>query len=333
MPKRDFLRLTDLSRQELDDLLRRGIELKRQWKTGRMSSALAGKCLGLIFDKPSTRTRVSFEVAMGQLGGRSLYLEPGTTQIKRGEPVADSARVLSRYLDGLAIRTFDQEIIEEWARWATVPIINGLTNLLHPCQIFCDLLTLIEKRGSYRGLKLAYIGDGNNMANTWIEAASMLDFTLTLACPKGYEPDSGILREARRQPGVQIELTHDPFQAVEGADVVYTDVWASMGQEREAKKRKRLFKGYQVNRRLLQRARRDAWVMHCLPAHVGEEISVEVLEGPQSVVFDQAESRLHGQKALLEWLLTRSAAPRFAWGGGDPKRRSRSTPGKPQPSG
>jgi ornithine carbamoyltransferase len=306
MTKRDLLSLTDLSRGEIDNLLKKSVGLKRKWRKGLSHHPLAGMCLGLIFDKPSTRTRVSFEVAMTQLGGHPLYLDPATTQMKRGEPIADSARVLSRYLDGIVIRTFDQAAVEEWARWSSVPVINGLTDLLHPCQVFCDLMTLLEKRGSYKGLKVAYIGDGNNMANTWVQAASLLDFSLALACPKEYPPDAKILAEAMRDAQARVELTPNPFKAVAGADVVYTDVWASMGQEKERKERKERFKGYQVNSELLRRAKKGALVMHCLPAHIGEEISGEVLEGSQSVVFDQAENRLHGQKAILEFLLKKS---------------------------
>ncbi|MCX5907119.1 MAG: ornithine carbamoyltransferase, partial [Deltaproteobacteria bacterium] len=199
--------------------------------------------------------------------------------------------------------TFEHEIVLEWARWSSVPVINGLTDLLHPCQIFCDLLTIVEKRKTYRGLKIAYVGDGNNMANTWIEAASFLDFSLSLACPKGYGPDSRILAEAQKKSARGIEVTVDPDRAVRDADVIYTDVWASMGQEKERAERKRRFKGYEVNSRLLRKAKRGALVMHCLPAHAGEEISAEVFEGPQSAVFDQAENRLHGQKTILEFLL------------------------------
>jgi ornithine carbamoyltransferase len=306
MTKRDLLSLTDLSRGEIDTLLKKSVELKRKWRKGLPHHPLAGMCLGLIFDKPSTRTRVSFEVAMSQLGGHPLYLDPATTQIKRGEPIADSARVLSRYLDGIIIRTYAQATVEEWARWSSVPVVNGLTDLLHPCQIFCDLMTLLEKRGSYKGLKVAYIGDGNNVANTWVQAAALLDFSLALACPKEYAPEAKILAEARREAAGRIEVLLDPFEAVAGADVVYTDVWASMGQEKERKERQERFRGYQVNSRLMQRAKKGALVMHCLPAHAGEEISEEVLEGPQSIVFDQAENRLHGQKAILEWLLKKS---------------------------
>ena len=303
MKKRDFLSLADISRSEIDALLKRSLVLKKRWKKGLTDSPLAGKSLGLVFDKPSTRTRVSIEVAMTQLGGHPVYLDPGTTQIKRGEPIADSARVLSRYLDGVVIRTFDQATVEEWGRWSSVPVINGLTDLLHPCQVFCDLLTIIEKRGNYKGLKIAYIGDGNNIANTWVQAAALLDIALSLACPRGYQPNAKFLAEATRGRKARIELTRDPWQAIQGSDVVYTDVWASMGQEKERKERHKRFQGYQVNTALLRRAKRGALVMHCLPAHAGEEISSEVLEGPQSVVFDQAENRLHGQKAILEWLL------------------------------
>jgi ornithine carbamoyltransferase len=301
--KRDFLRLTDFTAGEVDALLKRSLALKKRWKKGLRDNSLAGKCIGLIFDKASTRTRVSFEVAMRQLGGSSIYLDPGTTQIKRGESIADSARVLSRYLDGVVLRTFDHAIVEEWSRWASVPIINGLTDLLHPCQIFCDLLTIVEKKKTYRGLKLAYVGDGNNVANSWVEAASMLDFSLALACPKWYEPDAHILKEAGEKVKGRLMISQDPVEAVRGADIVYTDVWASMGQEEEREERLKTFQGYRVDAKLMQKAGENALVMHCLPAHAGEEISAEVLEGPQSIVFDQAENRLHGQKGILEFLL------------------------------
>ncbi len=322
MKKKDFLSLGDVSRSEIDALLKRSLVLKKRWKQGLADAPLAGKSLGLVFDKPSTRTRVSFEVAMSHLGGFAIYLDPGTTQIGRGEPIADSARVLSRYLDGVVIRTFDQADVEEWARWSSVPVINGLTDLLHPCQVFCDLLTIVEKKGGYRGLKIAYIGDGNNMANTWIQAASLLDLRLSLACPEGYQPDAQILAQAARYHS-RVELFQDPRQAARGSDVVYTDVWASMGQEKERQERIRRFQGYQVNAEVLRLAKKEALVMHCLPAHAGEEISAEVLEGPQSVVFDQAENRLHGQKAILEWLLKDSSR-------GEPKERRRGSQRAPQ---
>lgn len=302
MEKRDFLRLIDLSAAEIDFLLKRSLKIKKKWKKGIDYTPLKGKSLGLIFEKPSTRTRVSFEVAMTQLGGHALYLDPETTQLKRGESIADSARVLSRYFDGLVMRTFAQSTLEEWAKWASIPIINGLTDLLHPCQVFCDLLTILEKKGTYQGLKIAYIGDGNNMANTWLEAASILNIKLALACPPGYQPDAQILAAAQRK-NASIEIFTDPKQAADQADVLYTDVWASMGQEQEKKKRRKDFQGFQINDLLLKKAKREAVVMHCLPAHPGEEITAEVLNGPQSIVFDQAENRLHGQKILLEFFL------------------------------
>lgn len=239
---------------------------------------------------------------MTHLGGHALYLDPGTTQLKRGESIADSARVLSRYFDGLVLRTFAHSTIEEWAQWASIPVINGLTDLLHPCQVFCDLLTILEKKGTYQGLKIAYIGDGNNMANSWIEAASLVNINLSLACPAGYQPDATILAAAKKK-GAAIEISSDPFSAAEKADVLYTDVWASMGQEKERKKRLKHFQGFQINDSLLRQAKKQALVMHCLPAHPGEEITADVLNGPQSIVFDQAENRLHGQKILLAYFL------------------------------
>lgn len=306
MEKKDFLRFSDFSRKEIQALLRRSLDLKKRWKRGIPDPSLRGKTLGLIFEKPSTRTRVSFEVAMVQLGGHPIYMDPGTTQIKRGETVADSARVLSRFMDAVVLRTFAQETVEEWARWASVPVINGLTDLLHPCQIFCDLLTIVEKKGKYEGLKVAYVGDGNNMANTWLQAASLLNFSLSLACPKEYRPDSGILAAAKKEAGERIVMTTDPAQAVRGADIIYTDTWTSMGQEKEREKRLRRFQGYQVDAALVRKAQKGALVMHCLPAHAGEEISLEVMEGPHSIVFDQAENRLHGQKAILEYLMKKT---------------------------
>jgi ornithine carbamoyltransferase len=306
MKKRDVLRFIDFSEKEIQGLLKRSLYLKKRWKRGMQDQPLRGMSLGLIFDKPSTRTRASFEVAMVQLGGAAIYMDPGTTQIRRGETVADSARVLSRFLDGIVLRTFAQETVEEWARWASVPVINGLTDLLHPCQIFCDLLTIVEKKGKYKGLKVAYVGDGNNMANTWLEAAAHLDFFLSLACPKEYWPDPTILAVAKKNAGERIAMTTDPARAVRGADIIYTDTWTSMGQEEEREKRLKHFRGYQVDSQLLRQAGKGAMVMHCLPAHAGEEITLEVIEGPQSIVFDQAENRLHGQKAILEYLMKKN---------------------------
>jgi ornithine carbamoyltransferase len=301
--KRDFLSFKDWSMEELDSLLKRASELKEMQKKGIEHHPLKGKTLSMIFEKSSTRTRVSFEVGMFQLGGHAIFMSPRETQIGRGEPVKDTARVLSRYVDGIMIRTFSQEMVEELARYASIPVINGLTDLLHPCQVMADLMTIIEKKGGYEGLNVAWIGDGNNMANSWIEAAGKLGFNLTLACPKGYTPDPDILGDAHKTARGKIRLTSDPMDAARDADVINTDVWASMGQEEEKEQREKAFKGYQVNAELMNVAKRDAIVLHCLPAHRGEEITEEVIEGPNSAVWDQAENRLHVQKAIMERLM------------------------------
>jgi ornithine carbamoyltransferase len=258
---------------------------------------LAGKSLAMIFMKASTRTRVSFEVGAWQLGGHALFLSPRDVQLGRGEPIADTARVLSRYVDGIMIRTFAHSEVEELAKYADVPVINGLTDLLHPCQILADLLTIRQHLGSIDGRKVAWIGDGNNMANSWINAAYRLGFDLTLACPEGYDPDRTILERAQKVANVRV--VRDPGEAVEGADVVNTDVWASMGQEDEQAVREKAFKGYIVDEALMSRAQQDAIFMHCLPAHRGEEVSAAVIDGLQSVVWDEAENRLHVQKAIM----------------------------------
>jgi ornithine carbamoyltransferase len=258
----------------------------------------------MIFDKPSTRTRVSFEAGMAQLGGTTIYLDHGQTQLARNEPMPDTARVLSRYVDGVVMRTFAQETVAELARHAAIPVINGLTDTHHPCQVLSDVMTVEERLGRVEGLKIAWIGDGNNMANSWITAALRLDFELYLACPPGYEPDPALLNQAQEEKR-PVYLGKDPFKAVAGAQVINTDVWASMGQEKEAAARMEAFRPYQVNANLLQAAPHEAMVLHCLPAHRGEEITGEVLDGPQSAVWDQAENRLHFQKALLEWLLSK----------------------------
>ncbi|MEO8193954.1 MAG: ornithine carbamoyltransferase, partial [Gemmatimonadales bacterium] len=258
---------------------------------------LAGKSLAMIFMKASTRTRVSFEVGTWQLGGHALFLSPRDVQLGRGEPIADTARVLSRYVDGIMIRTFAHSEVEELARYATVPVINGLTDLLHPCQVLADLLTIRQHLGGISGRRVAWIGDGNNMANSWINAAYVLRFDLTLACPEGYEPDPAFLRRA--QAVADVRVVRDPAEAVEGADVVNTDVWASMGQEEEQGIREKAFKGYIVDEALMSRAQQDAIFLHCLPAHRGEEVSAAVIDGPQSVVWDEAENRLHVQKAIM----------------------------------
>ncbi len=298
MAKRDFLSFGDLSRQDLLDLL----DLASRMKSGRYKEQpLAGKSLAMIFAKSSTRTRVSFEVGTKQLGGDALFLSSRDIQLGRGEPIKDMARVLSRYIDGIMIRTFAQADVEELAKYATVPVINGLTDLLHPCQLLADLLTITEQFGSLDGRVVAWIGDGNNMANSWIEAAALMGFELRLACPEGYEPNHQIFEDGARR--TKISITEDPKEAIAGADVVNTDVWASMGQEGEAEARQKAFAGYCVDARLMQIAARDAIVLHCLPAHRGEEISEEVLEGPQSRVWDEAENRLHAQKALMAMVM------------------------------
>ncbi|MBM4275915.1 MAG: ornithine carbamoyltransferase [Deltaproteobacteria bacterium] len=300
--KRDLLTILDLSREEIKALLQRAVELKGLHRQGQNPHPLAGKTLAMIFDKPSTRTRVSFEAGMAQLGGTSIYLAPGQTQLDRGEPISDTARVLSRYVDAVVIRTFAQKTVEDLARHSSIPIINGLTDTHHPCQVLSDLLTIQERFGTVEGLKVAWVGDGNNMANSWVTAALHMDFALYLACPQGYGPDGDLLHDAQKQ-GRHIYLGHDPHWAVQDAHVINTDVWASMGQEAEAAARKEVFKPYQVNAELMKLALPQAIVLHCLPAHRGEEITSEVLDGPQSAAWDQAENRLHLQKALLEWLL------------------------------
>ncbi|NIQ38376.1 MAG: ornithine carbamoyltransferase [Proteobacteria bacterium] len=301
--KKDFLSLFDWSKEEMDEFLASAKALKEDQKKGTSRSSLRGKTIGMIFDKPSTRTRVSFEAGMAQLGGQSIFLSGGELQLSRGETIADTARVMSRYVDGVVIRTFSHKMVEDFAHHAEVPVINGLTDLLHPCQILSDLFTLTEKRGQYKNLSIVYVGDGNNVANSWINAAARLGFALTLACPEGYQPNKGILARAFQQEGSKIRLIEDPGEAVRGADVIYTDVWASMGQEAEAGKRADIFGPFQVNQQLVKKADKKVLVMHCLPAHRGDEITDEVIDGPHAIVWDQAENRLHVQKAILERLL------------------------------
>ena len=301
--KKDILTLFDLSKEDFDLLFERAAELKKRFKSGVTDRTLGGKTLGLIFDKPSTRTRISFEAAMAQLGGTPIFISAKDTQIARNEPVQDTARVLSRYLDGLAIRTYSQEFLDEFAEFATIPVINALTDLFHPCQVLSDIMTVIEVKGGYEGIKIAWIGDGNNVAHSWINAAAVLGLNLVLACPDGYSPDRGVMERALDRRVGKIVLTTDPVEAVDNADVVYTDVWASMGQEGELDDRKRVFEPFQVNKKLLKNAAENAVVMHCLPAHRGEEIHEDVLEGPNSVVWDQSENKLHMHKAILDVLL------------------------------
>ncbi|MDQ6975972.1 MAG: ornithine carbamoyltransferase [Mariprofundaceae bacterium] len=297
-----FLTLMDLSATTGKALLARAIVLKRLQAEGTPHRILAGKTLGMIFDKSSTRTRVSFEVGMFQLGGHALFLHSNVTQLGRGESIADSARVLSRMVDGITIRTFEHAIVEEFARYSQVPVINALTNLTHPCQILADLMTFWEHRGVIAGRTFCWIGDGNNMLHSWINACRTFDFSLHYACPAGYEPDAALLAAATAQ-GANIVAFDDPMQAVVGADMVTTDVWASMGQEDEQAQRKKNFAHYQVTTAMMSEANPNAIFMHCLPAHRGEEVAAEVIDGSQSVVWDEAENRLHVQKALLEWLL------------------------------
>jgi len=296
--KRDFLAVPDLSKSELLALFDLATCMKRGEYAGR---PLAGKTLGMIFTKSSTRTRVSFEVGAFHLGGHALFLSSRDIQIGRGEPIRDTARVLSRYVDGIMIRTFDQAEVEELARFATVPVINGLTDLQHPCQILADLLTVREALGGWEGKVIAWVGDGNNMAHSWLDAAGVLGFELRLACPKRYQPDPAILERNRAR--TRVVLTEDPAEAVRGAHVVNTDVWASMGQEAEQAERAEAFRGYLVDAGLMRLADRRAIFLHCLPAHRGEEVADEVIEGPQSRVWDEAENRLHVQKALMATLM------------------------------
>ncbi|MEA1935408.1 MAG: ornithine carbamoyltransferase [Thermodesulfobacteriota bacterium] len=299
--KKDLLNIYDLEKAVFDEIFERAKRLKKMLKYGESHTPLKGKTLGMIFDKSSTRTRLSFEAGMYQLGGMAIFLSVHDIQLGRGETTADTASIMSRYLNGVMIRTFSQELVNEFARYATIPVINGLTDLLHPCQILSDLFTLVEKKGKYEGLKVAYVGDGNNIANSWINAAAKLPFQLALACPAGYDPDETILERGVMEG--EVILYRDPSEAAKDADVVYTDVWASMGQEDEHEKRVEVFRNYQVNKELIGCAKDNAIIMHCLPAHRGEEITADVIDGPCSVVVDQAENRLHVQKAIMEILM------------------------------
>ena len=299
---KDFLSLADWIREELEQIFEFTRELKAKQKRGEAHRLLAGKTLAMIFEKSSTRTRVSFEVGMVQLGGHPLFLSSGTTQIGRGEPIKDTARVMARYCDAIMIRTYSQEAVEELARWSSVPVINGLTDMYHPCQLMADLFTVIEHKGDYQGLTYCWIGDGNNMGNSWINAAAVFGFELRVATPKGYLPHAEVMARARKA-GARITYTHDPLEAARGAHVLNTDVWASMGMESERLEREKAFAGYQINADILGAADPDCLVLHCLPAHRGEEITDEVIESSHSVVFDEAENRLHVQKAILATLM------------------------------
>jgi ornithine carbamoyltransferase len=303
--KRDLLSMLDLEK-DLIGILELATSIKNRTKAGEPYEPLRGKSLAMIFEKASTRTRVSFEVGMTQLGGHALFLSPSDLQIGRGETIADTARVLSRFVDGIMYRAYRSENVRELAKHASVPVINGLDDKEHPCQIVADLMTILEHKGTLKGLKLAYVGDGNNVCNSLLVGCAEVGMHVTAGTPKGFEPDPRLLSEARRigkTTGARVEVVHDPFEAVRDADVVYTDVWVSMGMEKEKAERERTFTPYQINARLLTAAKKDAIVMHCLPAHRGLEIADEVVDGPQSVVFDEAENRLHAQKAILVQLL------------------------------
>ena len=292
-----LLKLMDLSHKEILEILNLADQLKYEKKYGIEHHYLKGKTLGMIFQKSSTRTRVSFEVGMYDLGGSALFLSSRDLQIGRGEPIEDTARVLSRYLDGIMIRTYDQEEVEKLAEYGSIPIINGLTDFAHPCQVLADLMTIREHKGSVRGRKLCYIGDGNNMANSLIVGGIKMGMSVAIGCPKGYEPDAEIMKWAAENG--EFLCTDDIYEAAKDADIVYTDVWASMGEEDEAEERKKIFAGFQVNKELMAVAKKDAMVLHCLPAHRGEEITADVLEAHAAEIFDEAENRLHAQKAVM----------------------------------
>lgn len=300
---RHFLTLADFTSADIQFLLDDALEMKNMHKKGIAQNHLQGKVLGMIFEKASTRTRVSFEVGMIQLGGQAIFLSTKDLQSARGESAADTAKTLSRYLDGIMIRTFSHETIEDFAAHSSIPVINGLTDYHHPAQVMADLLTVMEHKGALAGLKMAFIGDGNNMVHSLIEGAAKVGMHICVATPEGYEPDAEILGQAQqvaKQMGSEIKITHDPAEAAEAADVVVTDVWASMGQEEEQEQRLKAFKPYQVNAELCAKAKDDYLFMHCLPAHRGEEVTADILDGPHSVVFDEAENRLHAQKAVMK---------------------------------
>ena len=300
---KDLLAITDLSREEIEHLLQTAVEIKARTKRGEVYAPLAGKTLAMIFQKPSNRTRLSFQVGMYQLGGHAVYLSPDDIKLGQRESVADVARVVARYVEGIMARLFGHETIIELARHASVPVINGLTDLLHPCQVLGDLLTILEWRGSVSGTKVAFVGDGNNVANSWLNAAARIPLDLRIATPPGYEPNEQVFKDANSAGVSTVLMTYHPQEAVRDAEVVYTDVWTSMGQESSSATRLRYFRGFQINETLLAQADDEVKVMHCLPAHRGEEITDQVMDGPHSVVFDQAENRMHLQKAILVKLM------------------------------
>ncbi len=301
--QKDLISKTEMSRDNIDHLITVSADLKTIQKKGIVHRPLAGKTLGMIFEKASTRTRISFEVGTFQLGGHAIFLSGDSIQLNRGESIADTARVMSRYVDAIMIRTFGQEVVEELAEHATIPVINGLSDLLHPCQVLSDIFTVVEMSGSYDGINVAYIGDGNNLTNSWLNAASILPINLSLACPADHGPDQAILEKARKQCPGRIEIFDEPKDAVKNVDYIYTDVWVSMGQEDKEAEKLSALKRHQINNDLLKGADKDVKVMHCLPAHRGQEITDEVMDGTHSIVFDQAENRLHMQKAILQELM------------------------------
>ena len=302
MAPRHFLTLLDLSADELNGLINRAIALKTELKNNIYNEPFKNKIMGMIFEKSSTRTRVSFEAGMAQLGGHAMFLSPRDTQLGRGEPIEDSARVLSSMVDIIMIRTFEHQKIERFARYSSVPVVNALTDAYHPCQLLADIQTFVEHRGSIAGKTVAWIGDGNNMCQSYINAARQFDFELRIACPEGFEPDPTLCQSNKNR----VSIVRNPKDAANNADLLVTDVWASMGQENETESRQQLFAGYQLNDELMSVAATDALYMHCLPAHRGEEISAELMERPDSVIWDEAENRLHAQKALIEFLLTQA---------------------------
>ncbi|WP_048151711.1 ornithine carbamoyltransferase [Thermococcus cleftensis] len=299
---RDVLCLQDFTREEIETILKTAEMMKIWNKIGKPHRVLEGKTLAMIFQKPSTRTRISFEVGIYQLGGYGLYLNANDLQLRRGETIADTARVLSRYVDGIMARVFDHKDVEDLAKYASVPVINGLSDFSHPCQALADYQTILEKKGRIQGLKIVYVGDGNNVAHSLMIAGTKLGANVVVATPEGYEPDKRVIKWAEQnaaESGGSFELLHDPVKAVKDADVIYTDVWASMGQEAEAEERRKIFQPFQVNRELVKHAKPDYIFMHCLPAHRGEEVTDDVVDSPNSVVFDEAENRLHAQKAVM----------------------------------
>ncbi|MGD0916667.1 MAG: ornithine carbamoyltransferase [Thermodesulfobacteriota bacterium] len=306
MKGRSLASLYDLTKEEIEEILKTSELLKHQLFRGEEHLLLKGKTLAMIFEKPSTRTRVSFEVGMFQLGGHALYLGTNDLQLGRGESIADTAQVLSRYVDGILARVFAHQTILDLIKHSRVPVINGLSDFCHPCQGLADLFTIYEKRGRFSGLKLAYVGDGNNVAHSLLYGCSKVGMDITLGCPKGYEPNPGVMSQAKRESertGTEVKVTNDPKEAVKGADIVYTDVWASMGKENERKERFKIFKPFQVNAQLVKEAKEDYLFMHCLPAHRGEEVTDDVADSKNSIIFDQAENRLHTQKALLALIM------------------------------